>query len=515
MDQEVVRSFLGSIIFDMPPSHLLDKAFELVPIHIFKGEDRIIWEALKSLHKEGKNFYKTNLRKKIRDLVNNKYLGYDEIAIMKYINRLPQKVSGGQAIYTLLPELVNEAKKDILVNSLDKVEIIEPDEVLEDINESFINLNQVINLKKKSFDLESGVDEYISMVQKGFEGIKSYIKGIDASLGTFPFSEITILAGRPGTGKTTLAAYIFYKALLEGYKSCYLSFEMPSEKIVEKMIDAYRFESGLLDKDLISSALDFKKKIKTESKIYDDDIYPFSNTVKKIVTHAEEGYKFFVIDHIQLISTNSELSLNRVQELSYISSTLKSLANRYNLCFLVLSQLSRLIERRSDNIPKSSDLRDSGSLEQDAANIIFIVPREYEMDIERKGSSTHSSVIPIPPYRETKLYITKARYGAKRRIISDVIFIPSMNIFANVKKFKNVRELPRCKNCGSMALSPYDNGVYCEECGISYDYRNEIVSTQKDGYTYAGIDKESVAIKTSVFVISSLLKEQEVLLPWI
>lgn len=207
-------------------------------------------------------------------------------------------------------------------------------------------------------------------------------------------SDFILLAGRPSMGKTALGVNIGYSAALKhNVPVAIFSLEMSKEQLVQRIlsaeakVDQQRLRTGELDEEDWQNLHETKGKL-ASAPIYIDDTAAI--TVRQIRAKArqlqsEKGLGLIVIDYLQLMQGNRR-SENRQQEISEISRSLKGLAKELNIPVLALAQLSRSVEQREKKRPIMSDLRESGSLEQDADLVMFIYRDEYyNPDSEKKG----------------------------------------------------------------------------------------------------------------------------------
>jgi replicative DNA helicase len=214
-------------------------------------------------------------------------------------------------------------------------------------------------------------------------GIPSGFVDLDRLTGGMQRSDMIIIAARPGMGKTSLMLNIALNAARRFHQRVAIfSLEMSNEQIVQRLVSQ---ETGIDSQRLrlveASSAL-------SSANLYMDDtpsISPLQLRTKARRLHAEHGLDLVIVDYLQLM-TGDTRSENRVQELAYISRTLKGLARELNVPVLAASQLSRAVEQRHDKRPILSDLRESGSLEQDADVVMFIYRDDmYDQTSERKN----------------------------------------------------------------------------------------------------------------------------------
>ncbi len=214
-------------------------------------------------------------------------------------------------------------------------------------------------------------------------GVPSGFRDLDRVLGGFQNSDLLILAARPGVGKTSLMLTFALKAAEKGKVIAIFNLEMSAEQLVQRMvsqvsgIDAQRLRLGQLQDEEWPAFAEAIGHL-SELPIYIDDTP--SITVLQVRTKArrlasERGLDMLLIDYLQLMDSDLR-SDNRVQEVSYISRSLKGLAREIDVPLIAASQLSRAVEQRQDRRPVLSDLRESGSLEQDADIVMFIYREE-------------------------------------------------------------------------------------------------------------------------------------------
>lgn len=219
-------------------------------------------------------------------------------------------------------------------------------------------------------------------------GVPTGFKDLDNVLAGLQRSDLCILAARPSMGKTALALNIAHNVALQaGLPVLIFSLEMSKEQLVDRMlamesgVDAWALRTGNLSDD------DFEKighamGTLSEAQIYIDDSPGISVSDLRTKARREAHQRplgLIIVDYLQLMSGSSRFGgeVNRVQEISEISRGLKGIARELNLPLLALSQLSRSVESRSPQIPQLSDLRESGSIEQDADVVAFMYREEY------------------------------------------------------------------------------------------------------------------------------------------
>ena len=229
--------------------------------------------------------------------------------------------------------------------------------------------------------------EEIYGVPTGFIDLDRLLMGLQPS-------DLLIIAGRPSQGKTSFLMSVAKNAAQLNKKHVAIfSMEMSNEQLVQRLlaqetgINSQKLRSGKLEQnewDLFAQAIE----VLGDTKVFLDDtpaISPTQMRAKCRRLHMEYGLDLVVVDYLQLMAGESRND-NRVQEVSYISRSLKVLARELNVPVLAAAQLSRAVEQRTDKRPVLSDLRESGSIEQDADVVMFIYrPEFYEEDSLRKN----------------------------------------------------------------------------------------------------------------------------------
>jgi replicative DNA helicase len=247
----------------------------------------------------------------------------------------------------------------------------------------------------------------------GLSGISTGIKSLDGKLGGLHRSDLIILAGRPSMGKTSLATNIAfsvaraYKAeetsdgfrkTVDGGVVAFYSLEMSSEQLATRLIadysgiSSYHIRQGNIDAAQFEDIRDAVQEI-NDIPLYIDDTGGLSIgalTARARRLKRRVGLDCVVVDYLQLV-TGSSRTDNRVQEISEVTQALKALAKELNVPVIALSQLSRQVENREDKKPQLSDLRESGSIEQDADVVMFVYRESYyhERMEPKEGTEQH------------------------------------------------------------------------------------------------------------------------------
>jgi replicative DNA helicase len=234
--------------------------------------------------------------------------------------------------------------------------------------------------------------DYVHEHRGAIVGTPTGFVDMDKILGGLQRSDLIILGARPAHGKTALVLGICHNAAVR-YKQrvALFSLEMSKEQLVQRLLcmqgrlDSGRLRSGYIDEDEWTRVID-AAAVLSETKIFIDDsagITPAEMRNRARRLQAEQGLDLIVVDYLQLMSGRS--SENRVQEISGISRALKILARELNVPVLAVSQVSRGVDSRTSHVPLLSDLRESGSIEQDADVVMFLCREEmYDAETEKQ-----------------------------------------------------------------------------------------------------------------------------------
>jgi len=246
-------------------------------------------------------------------------------------------------------------------------------------------------------------------------GLATRLDDLDQKLGGLHPSDLLILAGRPSMGKTALATNIAFnvarnyrweptpdggRKTVDGGVVAFYSLEMSAEQLAMRILaDASGVSSDKLRKGEIDAS-DFGKMRDAAVEIGESPLYIDATggiSISKLAARArrlkrmEHGLDLIVVDYLQLVTTGENSQKNRVQEVSEITGGLKALAKELNVPIIALSQLSRQVEQRDDKRPQLSDLRESGSIEQDADCVMFVYRESYYLGRAepREGTEEH------------------------------------------------------------------------------------------------------------------------------
>ena len=281
-------------------------------------------------------------------------------------------------------------------------------EHIEKAEQRLFDLVTVGHIDRGFVKFSEALGDAIITAEKAFKreskivGVTSGLTGIDRYLGGLHPSDLIIIAGRPSMGKTALATNIAFNAAVaalekrEGAVVAFFSLEMSSEQLASRLLaQESKVPSDKIRRGELSDQ-DFPKFIEVSRRLasiplFIDDTPALG--VAALRTRArrlkrKQNLGLIVIDYLQLMSSPGKGRENRVQEVSEITRGLKAIAKELNVPVIALSQLSRTVESRDDKRPQLSDLRESGSIEQDADVVMFVYREEYYISRQEPSESS-------------------------------------------------------------------------------------------------------------------------------
>ncbi|MFW5884901.1 MAG: replicative DNA helicase [Patescibacteria group bacterium] len=403
---EAEISTLGALMID---KNAITKVADLLEADDFyKEKHEKIFQVIQDLYQEGDSLDILSVSSKLKEKKQLKDIG-GKSYLTEIINAVPTAsnvVSYANIVRkkAILRRLISTAS-DIVEMGYDEEKPV--DEILDKAEQSLFAVGQ--KSIKQDFNpintlLESAFNRIDEMHKDSgkFRGIPTGFYDLDGILSGLQKSDLVILAARPSLGKTSFALNLAANAAIESKAPVGIfSLEMSSDQLVDRMLAArsgvnlWNLRTGNLDSD--SEDDDFQKigdamGILSEAPIYIDDsatanIMEMRTMARRL--QSEKGLSLLIIDYLQLMEgRGGKNSDNRVQEISEISRGLKNLAKELNVPIIALSQLSRAVENRSPQIPKLSDLRESGSIEQDADVAMFL----YREDREKPDTENQNIV---------------------------------------------------------------------------------------------------------------------------
>lgn len=388
-NEDAERSVLGAAMTSNDA--MLNIAETLIPEDFYSRVNREIFDAIVSLYKKGQPVDSITVSEELHrrnslDMVGGR--GYvtklcgDAVSVVN-AGEYARIISEKSALRSLI-----EVSMDITEKSFE--DIIDVDRILDYAEKKVLEIGQERQVRDFTpiEDILSANVERMSMLSENagaLTGVTTGFIDIDRMLNGLQKSDMIIIAARPSMGKTALALNIAQNAAVKGGASVLVfSLEMAKEQLGERMIavesrtDLAKIKSGSLetkDWDRIAIAID---TISNTDIIIDDtpgiSLMEMKNKCRRV--KAEKGLDLVMIDYLQLMESSGHED-NRQQEISSISRGIKALAREMDCPVIVLSQLSRAVEQRGDKRPMMSDLRESGSIEQDADVVILLYRDDY------------------------------------------------------------------------------------------------------------------------------------------
>src|ERR1035437_1337148 len=432
-NEDAEQSVLGAVLIDKDSIGLVSQI--LTPEDFYNDINGIIFDAMLSLYEQRKPIDVVTLAQEFKKTRNG-----DKVE-SSYLSELVNSVPTAANIENYA-EMVKEAsiKRNLIKVGTEIAEDSfkeksEVGELVDKAESSIFAISQGRNLKgfvQIKDSLAASFDRIDDLHKKGagYRGIKSGFTDLDNVLSGMQPSNLIILAARPGQGKTAMVVNMMQNiAVDQKIPVGMFSLEMSQEELVDRLlvgqadVDAWRLKTGKLtetDFTKLSSAMGQL----ADAPIYIDDTPGIS--ISEMRTKArrlqlEQNVGLFIVDYLQLVNPGRRYE-NRVQEVSFVSQSLKNLARELKVPVLAASQLSRAVEQRGERKPQLADLRESGAIEQDADVVMFL----YRPDAE------------IAPTIATKLLIAKHRNGPMGEI--DLVFRGDRIKFYNVDKKREAPE---------------------------------------------------------------------------
>ena len=410
---EAEQSLIGSVLVN---NDIIDEISNIVnsgkffdPIH------RKIYEVIENLNNKGmianpitlKNYFENDSG--LSEVGGVDYL----VKLTRFSSSAKQAIDYAKIIHEMYVKrelifisdgILDEAKDDQIEKT--------GENIIVDAEKSWFDLAERGNFSQTFLKFNQAIDQTIEMAtlamksDQGIVGVPTGLTDLDEKLGGLHRSDLVIIAGRPSMGKTALATNIAYYAAKNMQENnekgsvAFFSLEMSSEQLSTRILsEQARISSSEIRRGKASEET-LNRYIETSRNIYDLPLYIDETPAIAISTLSNRarrikrlfGLKLIVVDYIQLMKTYTNRTDGRVQEISEITQGLKALAKELNVPVVALSQLSRAVEQRDDKIPQLSDLRESGSIEQDADVVLFVYREQYYLEKKepKQGSIEHA-----------------------------------------------------------------------------------------------------------------------------
>ncbi len=409
---EAEKALLGAII--LKPDVLHDVSVTVFPDSFFADKHRLIYEAISHIFSKGDPIDTVSVVTKLKDMS-----ALDRTGGASYIAELIETVpAAGNAMY-YAEQVINKATLRGLIHAADDIAEIgysDPetvDEALDQAEKKIFQATQAPSAQKFrpiGASLKEAWErfEHLSANPEVKRGVPSGFTSLDNLLSGFQKSDLVILAARPSMGKTTFALDLARNAALQhGASVGIFSLEMSDQQLVDRMlaaesgVDSWKLRTGRLTNDSEYEALQnaMNKLHKAPIHIIDEaamNIVKMRSAARRLKN--EYGLDMLIVDYLQLMSpTLTKGSDSMVQQITEISRSLKILAKELEIPVIALSQLSRAVEQRGGK-PRLSDLRDSGSIEQDA-DVVMFIHREDKMNKDKEPERPNIAEILVEKHR--------------------------------------------------------------------------------------------------------------------
>ncbi len=446
----------------------------------FLSEEHFVDENNKIIFKTIKNLLEKNVL--VSPITLKNYLPEDENKInsIKYLNQIKDSAPSTQnthnyakLIYDLFIKrnLIGIAH-NIIQESNDKSDNLDGQNLIEKAENDLYLLSQTGSADRKYLDFGTALKNAVDIISEAYKrdgkiaGVPTGFRDLDKKLGGLHKSDLIIVAGRPSMGKTALGTNIAFNCaikykyetdefenlkIIDGGKVAFFSLEMSSEQLATRILAEQSKISGDKMRKAEFSKEDFNKIAKTSSDLEKLNLIIDDNPILTIpILRARarrlkrlHNINLIIIDYLQLMSSSSNnRNDGRVQEISEITRGLKSIAKELNIPIIALSQLSRQVEQREDKRPQLSDLRESGTIEQDSDVVMFIYRESYylerlmpirkpeEDDIKYNERMSRWQQLTDESYNKAEIIIAKQRHGPIGTI--------KMHFDANFTKFSDL-----------------------------------------------------------------------------
>lgn len=434
---EAEQALLGAILLN---NRAIESVSEfLLPDHFYYPAHSKIFEAIGTLIERGYVADPITLRDFFNSEEALKSVGGAEyfVDLAQSVISIMNTADYGKLIYDLflrreLIRIAQETNDNCRAKEVDSSAL----EIVEDVEKKLYNLVTTQNAGTTT-TFQEALTQAITTAETAFKrdshivGVSTGLVDVDRWLGGLHPSDLLIIAGRPSMGKTALATNIAFNAAQmlaskpsDGAAVAFFSLEMSAEQLAmrilasESSISSDKIRRGSIRQEDFPKFIEVSRRINSLQLFIDDTpglgLSALRNRARRLKRQHNIG--LIVIDYLQLIEASSKKSSDsRVQEVSTITRALKGIAKELDVPVLALSQLSRAVEQRDDKRPQLSDLRESGSIEQDADVVMFVYREEYyEARKEPKeGTDEHyawqqkmNSI-----YNQAELIIAKQRHG--------------------------------------------------------------------------------------------------------
>ncbi|MDC0876080.1 replicative DNA helicase [Candidatus Pelagibacter sp.] len=404
---EAEQAVIGSILVS---NDIFDEISTIISsINFYDPMHQKIFEAMESLIYKGMLANPITLKNYFEDEKDDLNVPEYLVKITKFSTSVRQAIEYSKIIYDMFVrrELIKISEQTIDSAKLNELDT-NGQTIIENSERQLFDLAEKGSFNSSLIKFDEAMKQTIEMAsaayknEEGIVGVPTGLRDLDDKLGGLHQSDLIIIAGRPSMGKTSLATNIAFNAAQKlqdsGKKSsiAFFSLEMSSEQLSTRIIsEQARISSNDIRRGRISDE-QFDKFLETSKNIAELPLYidetpaisiaAMSNRARRIKRLF--GLDMIVVDYIQLMRGTTYNKDGRVQEISQITQGLKAIAKELSVPVVALSQLSRQVEQRDDHKPQLSDLRESGSIEQDADVVMFVYREGYYLQRKEPREAT-------------------------------------------------------------------------------------------------------------------------------
>lgn len=460
---EIEQALLGAILLN---NGSLDQVETLEPMHFFDPLHARIFETTCKVVRSGHLASPITLKAHFE-----KMEPIGEITVPQYLGRLVAHAAPTVGAGSCARQIIDLAQRRQMIVVADDLAARAPDPdtpasvILEETERQLYAIAGTAQADTRMMSLGEATTVAVARAEAamstgGASGISTGLIDLDRKTGGLQPSDLIIIAGRPAMGKSALAANIALAAAQDyeasggtkGARALFFSLEMSADQIGNRLlsetaaVSSEKIRRGLITRDQLATIRETGKGMQSVPLWIDET---GGQSIARIATKArraqrQHGIGLIVIDYLQLMTgTTARVGGNRTQEITEITTGLKALAKDLNVPVVALSQLSRNLEGRDDKRPQLSDLRESGSIEQDADVVMFVYREEYYLARQEPPSTDYAKYSDwLAKYGASKgkaeIIIGKQRHGPVGKV--DVAFDSDLTKFRNLAAEKGLRE---------------------------------------------------------------------------
>jgi replicative DNA helicase len=425
---EAEESVLGSILIDK--NAITKVADILVPADFYTPAHEKIFEAILELYEKRQPIDIMSLtnrlkeKEALKDIGGSAYLAEltNQVTTSSHVDHYVKIVKEKKVLRDLI-----KASAEITEDAFKPNQDQEFEDLLDEIEQKILSISQK-SLPQNFVHIKEELSHAYERIEKLHEhrgmlrGVPTGFPGLDNLLSGLQKSDLIILGARPSLGKTSLALDIARNAALKGNIPVgVFSLEMSREQVIDRFISAdsnvplWKLRTGRITDDTEFQMIQHSLERLSHASIFIDDT-PSPNIMQMRAMarrlQIEHGLGLLIIDYLQLIAPRNSVS-NMVQQITEISRGLKGLARELNVPLLALSQLSRSVDKRDNKVPQLSDLRESGSIEQDADVVLFIYRKDRDQP-DVPPEEQNIAQINIAKHRNGPLGSVKLKFDSER-----------------------------------------------------------------------------------------------------